>query len=180
MKTLITWLLNQVMLQEALQQAGASPPAGGSHPVRTHRCTEGASERLQGSVSQDPKFREFPFEMQVFGRYARVEKAQVNAIVKSCHQGVSTRKIQEIASPPGIDQVSSVPVSRIAQGPRRPGAGIPPAADRTGYPIPLRGCFILQGVQWRTLRPSDDPDERLIGSVAVTYVDVTCSSSRPA
>lgn len=34
--------------------------------------------------------------MQVFGRYARVEKAQVNAIVKSCHQGVSTRKIQEI------------------------------------------------------------------------------------
>jgi transposase-like protein len=53
--------------------------------------------------------------MQVFGRYARVEKAQVNAIVKSCHQGVSTRKIQEIVSPPGIDQVSSVPVSRIAR-----------------------------------------------------------------
>ena len=53
--------------------------------------------------------------MQVFGRYARVEKAQVNAIVKSCHQGFSTRKIQEIVSPPGIDQVSSVPVSRIAR-----------------------------------------------------------------
>jgi len=70
MKPLITWFLNQ---------AGDAPggsPAGGS------RCPGGASERLQGPNPQDPQFREFPFEMQVFGRYARVEKALVNAIVE--------------------------------------------------------------------------------------------------
>ena len=99
MKTLITWLLNQVMLQKALQQAGATQYER-TDARKAHRNDyKDRSLKTRSSGS-------FPFEMQVFGRYARVEKAQVNAIVKSCHQGVSTRKIQEIASPPGIDQVS--------------------------------------------------------------------------
>ena len=43
-----------------------------------------------------PQFREKPFETQIFGRYARVEKALVNAIAESYLQGVSTRKVQAI------------------------------------------------------------------------------------
>ena len=89
MKTLITWFLNQVMLQEALQQAGAV------HYERTdtrkaHR--NGYKDRILKTrygetVLRKPQFREFPFETQVFGRYARVEKAPVNAIVESYLQG---------------------------------------------------------------------------------------------
>ncbi|WP_369792249.1 transposase [Methanoculleus sp. MH98A] len=39
------------------------------------------------TILQKPQFREFPFETQVFGRYTRVEKALVNAIVESYLQG---------------------------------------------------------------------------------------------
>ncbi len=95
------------MLAEALQQAGATQ----------YERTDARKAHRNGYKDRSLKTRSsrvFPFEMQVFGRYARVEKAQVNAIVKSCHQGFSTRKIQEIVSPPGFDQVSSVLVSRIA------------------------------------------------------------------
>jgi len=82
MKTLITWFLNQVMLQEALQQAGAA------HYERTntrkaHRNgykDRTLKTRYGETVLRKPQFREFPFETQVFGRYARVEKALVNAI----------------------------------------------------------------------------------------------------
>ena len=138
------------MLQEALQQAGATQ----------YERTDARKAHRNGYKDRSLKTRSsgsFPFEMQVFGRYARVEKAQVNAIVKSCHQGFSTRRIQEIVSPPGINQVSSVSVSRIASDLDGQGAGIPPAADRTGYPVPLCGCFILQGVRWRTLRHQGGP-----------------------
>ena len=45
-----------------------------------------------------PQFRKKPFETQVFGRYARVEKALVNAIAESYLQGVSTRKVEAITS----------------------------------------------------------------------------------
>jgi len=44
-----------------------------------------------------------------------------------------------------------------SQGHRRPGAGIPPAADRTGYPVPLCGCFILQSPGRSTIRRQSDP-----------------------
>jgi len=40
----------------------------------------------------------------------------VNAIVESCLQGVSTRKVQEIVSYPWIDHLSPVSVSRMARG----------------------------------------------------------------
>jgi hypothetical protein len=30
-----------------------------------------------------PQFREFPFETQIFGRYARMERTLMNAIVES-------------------------------------------------------------------------------------------------
>ncbi|QYZ80372.1 hypothetical protein E2N92_02855 [Methanofollis formosanus] len=56
-----------------------------------------------------------PFEIQVFGRYSRVEKVLVNAIYESYLQGVSTRRIQEIVAHLGIDQLFLSSVSQMAQ-----------------------------------------------------------------
>jgi hypothetical protein len=39
------------------------------------------------TVLWKPQFREFAFEMQVFGRYTKVEKTLMNAIVESYLQG---------------------------------------------------------------------------------------------
>ena len=77
MLNLITWFLNQVLLQEALQQAGAG------HYERTdarkaHRNgykERSLKTRYGETILKKPQFREVPFETQVFGRYARVEKA---------------------------------------------------------------------------------------------------------
>jgi len=55
------------------------------------------------------------FTVVIFGRYARVEKALVNAIVESYLQGVSTRNVQEIIAHLGIEQLSPASVSRIAR-----------------------------------------------------------------
>ena len=64
---------------------------------------------------QKPQFREFSFETKVFERYSRVEKALINAIIESYLQGVSTRKVQDIVSQLGIDQLSASSVSRISR-----------------------------------------------------------------
>jgi len=117
MKNLITWFLNQVMLLEAFQQAGAD------HYERTdartaHRNgykTRSLKTRYGETVLKKPQFRDLPFETQVFGRYSRVEKALVNAISESYLQGVSTRKVQEIVAHLGIEQLSPASVSRMAK-----------------------------------------------------------------
>jgi transposase-like protein len=44
-----------------------------------------------------------------------VEKALINAIVESYLQGVSTRRIQDIVSRLGIEELSASSVSRIAK-----------------------------------------------------------------
>lgn len=117
MRAVITWFLNLVMQLEALQQAGADRHE--RTPTRTaHRNgTRDRSlvTRCGNVVLSKPQFREKPFETQVFGRYARVEKALVNAIAESYLQGVSTRKVEAIISQLGIDQLSPSSVSRIAQ-----------------------------------------------------------------
>ena len=108
MKTLITWFLNQVMLQEALQQAGAdSYERTDARKAHRNGYKDRSLKTQYGeTILGKPQFRELPFETQVFGRYARVEKALVNAIVESYLQGVSTRRVQEIVSHLGIDQLS--------------------------------------------------------------------------
>ena len=76
MKTLITWFLNQVMLAEALQQAGAAQYER-TDARKAHRNgykDRSLKTRYGETVLRKPQFREFPFETQVFGRYARVEK----------------------------------------------------------------------------------------------------------
>lgn len=117
MRDLLTWFLNQIMQSEATQQAGAS------HYERTetrglHRngYKDRSLKTRYGQVAlSKPQFREKPFETQLFGKYARVEKALVNAIAESYLQGVSTRRVQEIVAHLGVEQLSPSSVSRIAQ-----------------------------------------------------------------
>jgi transposase-like protein len=58
---------------------------------------------------------EIPFQTKVFDRYSRVEMALINAIVESYLQGVSTRRIPDIVSRLGIEELSASSVSRIAK-----------------------------------------------------------------
>ncbi|HHV34614.1 MAG TPA: hypothetical protein GXX59_03430 [Syntrophomonadaceae bacterium] len=72
------------MLQEALQQAGADAYER-TDARKAHR--NGYKDRTLKTpygetILRKPQFRELPFERQVFGRYARVEKALVNAIAE--------------------------------------------------------------------------------------------------
>ena len=85
MKNLIAAFLNQVMLVEALQQAGAAQYER-TDARKAHRNgykDRSLKTRYGEMALRKPQFREFPFETQVFGRYARVEKALVNAVVES-------------------------------------------------------------------------------------------------
>lgn len=117
MRGLITWFLNQVLLLEALQQAGADrrERTATRTSYRNGSPDRSLKTRYGDLILTKPQFREKPFETQVFGRYARVEKAPVNAIAESYLQGVSTRKVSAIISHLGIDQLSPSSVSRIAQ-----------------------------------------------------------------
>ena len=95
MKTLITWFLNQAMLQEALQQAGAAQYER-TDARKAHRNgykDRSLKTRYPETIRRKPQFREFPFETQAFGWYARVEKALVNAIVELCLQGRSRENL---------------------------------------------------------------------------------------
>lgn len=117
MLSVITWFLNQVLRYEADQQAGAGQYER-SETRKAHRngYKERSLKTRYGSTTlQKPQFREFSFETQVFGRYARVEKALVNAVVESYLQGVSTRRVQAIVQHLGIEQLSPASVSRMAK-----------------------------------------------------------------
>ena len=116
-KKLLTWFLNLVMQLEAIQQADAEPYQR-IDSRKAHR--NGYKERsLKTRVGElrlkKPQFREISFETKVFDRYSRVEKALINAVVESYLQGVSTRRIQDIVSRLGVENLSASSVSRISQ-----------------------------------------------------------------
>ena len=105
------------MQLEALQQAGAD-----RHERTATRTAHRNGTRDRSLVTRygeltlsKPQLLEKPFETQVFGKYAWVEKALVNAIAESYLQGVSTRKVEAIIAYLGIDPLSPSSVSRIAQ-----------------------------------------------------------------
>ncbi|MFX1521832.1 MAG: transposase [Promethearchaeota archaeon] len=88
MRSLLTWFLNQ----------------------------KGSEKRLHKYISKirygeiplnKSQFREFPFETELFGKYARVEKVLENSISESYLQVVSTRKTSDIVSHLGMDQFST-------------------------------------------------------------------------
>jgi len=84
MKNLIAAFLNKVMIVEALQQAGAIPyERTDSRKAHRNGYKDRSPKTRYGELTlQKPQFREFPFATQVFGRYARAEKALVNAVVE--------------------------------------------------------------------------------------------------
>ena len=117
MKNVITWFLNQVMQQEALNQIQALPyERTGQRKARRNGIRKRSLKTLHGKIILDkPQFREVPFRTQVFDRYSRVEKSLRIAVAESYLQGVSTRKVQEVVSKFGLENISASEVSRIAK-----------------------------------------------------------------
>jgi putative transposase len=117
MKKLLTWFLNHVMQQEALNQIKAHPYERTGHRIaRRNGIRKRSLKTIHGEVMLDkPQFREVPFKTEVFDRYSRVEKSLRVAIAESYFQGVSTRKVQDVVSRFGLENISASEVSRIAK-----------------------------------------------------------------
>jgi transposase-like protein len=117
MRKVITHFLNDVMQEEAAQQIGAD------HYERTDKRSayrNGIKKRnlvtRYGRITLDkPQIRNNSFETKVIPRYARVEKALEAAIVESYLQGVSTRRVHDVVSQLGIENISASTVSRISK-----------------------------------------------------------------
>ena len=117
LKNLLTWFLNLVMQFEAMEQIDAEPyQRVDSRKAHRNGYKERSLKTRVGELRlKKPQFREIPFQTKVFDRYSRVEKALINAIVESYLQGVSTRRIQDIVSRLGIEELSASSVSRISK-----------------------------------------------------------------
>ena len=117
MKKLLTWFLNLVMQLEAIQQSGSEPYERTSLEKRNETATKRRSLKTRvGELDlKKPQFREYPFETEVFDRYYSVEKALINAVIEVYLQGVSTRRVQDIVSQLGIENLSASSVSRISK-----------------------------------------------------------------
>jgi transposase-like protein len=117
MKNVVTWFLNQVMRQEALNQIKARPyERTDQRKARRNGIRKRSLKTVHGELILDkPQFREVPFKTQVFERYSRVEKSLRIAIAESYLQGVSTRKVQDVVSKFGLENISASEVSRIAK-----------------------------------------------------------------
>ena len=117
LKELLTWFLNPVMQLEALQQTGAEPyqRIDGRKAHRNGYKKRSLKTRVGEITLDKPQLRETSFETKVFDRYSRIEKALINAVAESYIQGVSTRKIQDIVSHLGLDQLSPSSISRISK-----------------------------------------------------------------
>jgi putative transposase len=117
MRQVVTHFLNDVMQAEAAQQVGAD------HYERTDKRSayrNGIKKRnlitRYGKITLNkPQFRDRPFESKVIPKYARVEKAMEAAIIESYLQGVSTRRVQDVVSQLGVENLSASTVSRIAK-----------------------------------------------------------------
>src|SRR5512137_1049477 len=117
LKNLLTWFLNLVMQFEAMEQIDAEPYQRiGSRKAHRNGYKERSLKTRVGELRlKKPQFREIPFQTKVFDRYSRVEKALINAIVESYLQGVSTRRVRDIVSRLGIEDLSASSVSRISK-----------------------------------------------------------------
>jgi len=117
LKKLLTWFLNLVMQLESIQQSGSEPYQRiESRKAHRNGYKERSLKTRVGEINlKKPQFREYPFETEVFDRYSRVEKALINAVIESYLQGVSTRRVQDIVSQLGIENLSASSVSRISK-----------------------------------------------------------------
>jgi Transposase and inactivated derivatives len=115
-KKFIEWFLNSVMEEEARIQV-SSLPYERTEERKGHR--NGSRTRTLKTVDgklelKKPQIREFPFETQVFEKYARVEKALDSVILESYIEGVSTRHVASVVQSLGIENVSASYVSSLA------------------------------------------------------------------
>jgi transposase-like protein len=117
LKKLLTWFLNLVMQFEAMEQIDAEPyqRVGSRKTYRNGYKERSLKTRVGELTLKKPQFREIPFQTKVFDRYSRVERALINAVIESYLQGVSTRRVQDIVSRLGIEELSASSVSRIAK-----------------------------------------------------------------
>jgi transposase-like protein len=116
-KNVITWFLNQVMQQEAQNQIQARPYERTRQRKTQRNGTRKRSlKTIHGDLVLDkPQFRGFPFKTQVFERFSRVEKSLRVAIAEAYFEGISTRKVKEVVSKFGLEDISASEVSRIAR-----------------------------------------------------------------
>ena len=117
MKQVLTWFLNQVMQQEALNQIQALPyERTGQRKARRNGTRKRSLKTIHGEVVLDkPQFREFPFKTQVFERYSRVENSLRIAVAEAYLEGIATRRVKEVVSKFGLENISASEVSRIAK-----------------------------------------------------------------
>ena len=117
LKKLLTWFLNFVMQLEAMEQIDAEPyQRVDSRKAHRNGYKERSLKTRVGELKLNkPQFREISFETKVFDRYSRVEKALINAVIESYLQGVSTRRVQDIVSRLGVEDLSASSVSRISR-----------------------------------------------------------------
>lgn len=117
MRKVITRFLNNVMQEEAAQQTGADPY---ERTVNRRAYRNGIKRRNLktrcGEITLNkPQLRKGSFETKVIPKFARIEKALEAATIESYIQGVSTRRVQEVVSYLGVEDISASTVSRIAK-----------------------------------------------------------------
>jgi len=117
MRKLTAWLLNEVMQVEAANQIQARPyERTGKRRAHRNGTRKRSLKTIHGDIVLDkPQFREFPFKTKVFERYSRVENSVRVAVAESYFGGSSTRKIEEVFSEFGLENLSASEVSRIAK-----------------------------------------------------------------
>ena len=117
LKKVLTWFLNLVMQLEAMEQIDAEPyQRVDSRKAHRNGYKDRSLKTRVGELKlKKPQFREISFETKVFDRYSRVEKALINAVIESYLQGVSTRRVQDIVSRLGVEDLSASSVSRISR-----------------------------------------------------------------
>lgn len=117
MKKVLTRFFNTVMEVEAAEQIGADryERTDKRKDYRNGYTPKKLKTRYGEITLNKPQFRNHSFESKVFGRYARIEKAMILAILESYIQGVSTRRIREVVSHLGLENISASTVSRLAK-----------------------------------------------------------------
>jgi transposase-like protein len=105
------------MQQEAQNQIKARPYERTRQRKTQRNGTRKRSlKTIHGDLVLDkPQFRGFPFKTQVFERFSRVEKSLRVAIAEAYFEGISTRKVKEVVSKFGLEDISASEVSRIAR-----------------------------------------------------------------
>jgi Transposase and inactivated derivatives len=117
MRSLMAMFLNKVMQAEADQQAGCQPYERSPDRLdyRNGYKLRQLTTRFGKVVLQKPQLRNSEFETVVIGKYGRVEKSLVNAVVESYTQGLSTRNIESVVACLGVESLSKSTVSRMAE-----------------------------------------------------------------